>query len=99
MSTIEFEYEHEIEIKDADGEVIDTEYVTKTYSAEYSIDPGQDGGWDDPSWRPYAFLDGDIKDAAGNVVDDPAIEKAAKEAIDEIDIDDSGYEPEPDYDY
>ena len=90
MSTIEFEYEHEIEIKDADGEVIDTEYVTKTYTAEYSWDPGQKGGWDDPSWDPYAFLDGDIKDEDGNVVDDPAIEAAAKEAIDEV---------EPDYGY
>ena len=58
--TVEHEYEYEFAVVedgkvvlDENGEaVLDTEYecIEREYEVEYSVEPAQNGGWDDPSW-------------------------------------------------
>jgi hypothetical protein len=112
MDTVTFEVEHEYEfpfavvedgkvVRDEAGEpVIESEWVceTREYEVEYSVEPAQNGGWDDPSWDAYAFIDGDIRATDGLPFDiTPEVEKAAQYAVENIDLDCGGYEPEPDY--
>lgn len=67
--------------RDADGEELGW-WITKTLTAEYSVEPAQRGGRTDPSWDEHPFLDGDITDADGNVVEaDDDIKAAAEEAM------------------
>jgi hypothetical protein len=115
MDTVTFTVEHEYEfpfavvedgkvVRDENGEaVLDTEYecIEREYEVEYSVEPAQNGGWDDPSWDAYAFIDGEIRATDGLPFDlTPEVEKAAERAVEGIDLDGcDGYEPEPDYDY
>jgi hypothetical protein len=67
--------------RDSDGDELGW-WVVKTLTAEYSVEPAQRGGRDDPSWDAYPYLDGDIVDENGRVVETcAAIEEAATEAM------------------
>lgn len=90
--TVEHEYEYEFAVveggkvvRDDSGEaVLDIEYecVEREYQVPLGFDPGQRGGWDDPSWDPYAYLDGDITPTDGLPADiTPEVEEAAEDAL------------------
>lgn len=72
-----FEFEHEIAPASEDD---DTDYVTKTYRVHWDVEPGQRGGWEDPSWEAYPYVEY-VTDTEGNKVTDPAVLKAADDAV------------------
>jgi hypothetical protein len=57
--------------------------VVRTYFSEYAVEPAQRGGRDDPSWKAYPYLDGDILDENDNPVSSKEIKEAAEAAMDE----------------
>lgn len=97
--TVEHEYEFPFAVvadgkvvRDEAGEaVIETEYqyVEREYEVPVGWDPGQNGGWDDPSWSAYAYLDGDIVATDGLPFDlTPEVEEAAEYAVSVLEGDD-----------